>query len=292
MRSWFLEERVSEMSDAHKIIRTQKVVLAQILLSIILAAVLFWPTIKAFILEWYHNPNSSHGFLIPFVLFFLIYRKKEEIKPLVTTGKSGFALMTSILGLLFYFIGRISLVLILERVGFMTFLISSSIFIIGNHAAKKISFPIAYSLFMIPIPVTLYDYLTYPMKKFATYASVKILFFFPFPVYREGNVIHLANSSIEVVNACSGLSSLMSILVLGTFWGYFKLSQNGKRWLFAFMLIPAAIFANVIRITITAIISNYYGVEFWQGLLHEFYGTLLVIVVASILMIPLSRLLK
>jgi exosortase len=145
---------------------------------------------------------------------------------------------------------------------------------------------------MIPIPVTLYDYLTYPMKKLATYTSVQILSLFPFPVYREGNVIHLARTSLEVVNACSGLNSLVSILALGTLWGYFTLSRNRKRWVFAFLLIPIAIFANVIRVTVTAIISNYYSVQFAQGLLHEFSGTILVLAVAFILMISISRVLK
>lgn len=284
--------KMRQDSVTHRFVSLWQSNLFHLFVFVTLASILFFPTITGLILEWYIKANSSHGFFIPLIVSYLIWRKKDEIKPLISDQRNNLALTIPIIGLLLYFIGRWSLVVILYRSGFLIFLIGSVLFLIGRRAAKKISFPIAYSVFMIPLPVTLYDYLTFPLKKLATYASVEIISLLSIPVFREGNVIHLADTTLEVVTACSGLNSIISVLALGTLWGYLVLNNNLKRWTFAFFLVPIAITANIARITMTALISNYSTAKVTEGLLHEFSGAFFVLIVAIILMTVTSRLLK
>jgi exosortase len=266
--------------------------LFQSLVFLTLASILFFPTIRGLVLEWYGKANASHGFFIPPIVCYLIWRKKDEIKPLIPDQTNKLILVVPITGLLLYLIGQWSLVSILYRSGFLIFLIGSVLFLIGKKAAKKILFPIAYSAFMIPLPVTLYDYLTFPLKKLATYASVQVISLFSIPVFREGNVIHLSNTTLEVVTACSGLNSVISVVALGTLWGYLVSNNNTKRWIFALSLVPIAISANIVRITTTALISNYYSTKITAGMLHEFSGAFFVLIVATLLMAVLSKVLK
>ena len=266
--------------------------LFHLLVFVTLASILFFPTITGLISEWYSKPNASHGFLIPIIVFLLVWKKKDQIKPVISNQRDTFGLIIAVTSLLFYFAGKWSLVLIFCRTGFVMFLIGSIIFLIGKRAARKISFPLAYSLFMIPLPITLYDQLTFPMKKLATYTSVQIISLMSIPVLREGNIIHMPTATLEVVNACSGLNSVISVLALGTLWGYIYLDQNSRRWIFALCLIPIAIVANVVRIIVTALTTNYYSFKFAEGLMHELSGTVLVLLVAGVLLIFLSKTLR
>lgn len=266
--------------------------LFHLLVFVTLASILFFPTITGLISEWYSKPNASHGFLIPIIVFLLVWKKKDEIKPVISNQRDTSGLIIAVTSLLFYFAGKWSMVLILCRTGFVIFLIGSTIFLIGKKAARKISFPLAYSLFMIPLPITLYDQLTFPMKKLATYTSVQIISLMSIPVLREGNIIHMPTATLEVVNACSGLNSVISVLALGTLWGYIYLDQNSRRWIFALCLIPTAIVANVVRIIVTALITNYYSSKFAEGLMHELSGTVLVLLVACIFLTFLSKTLR
>lgn len=266
--------------------------LFHLLVFVTLASILFFPTITGLISEWYSKPNASHGFLIPIIVFLLVWKKKDQIKPVISDQRDTSGLTIAATSLLFYFAGKWSMVLILCRTGFVIFLIGSIIFLIGKRAARKISFPLAYSLFMIPLPITLYDQLTFPMKKLATYTSVQIISLMSIPVLREGNIIHMPTATLEVVNACSGLNSVISVLALGTLWGYIYLDQNSRRWIFALCLIPIAIVANVVRIIVTALTTNYYSSKFAEGLMHELSGTVLVLLVATIFLTFLSRVLR
>ena len=266
--------------------------LFHLLVFVTLASILFFPTITGLISEWYSKPNASHGFLIPIIVFLLVWKKKDQIKPVISDQRDTSGLTIAATSLLFYFAGKWSMVLILCRTGFVIFLIGSIIFLIGKRAARKISFPLAYSLFMIPLPITLYDQLTFPMKKLATYTSVQIISLMSIPVLREGNIIHMPTATLEVVNACSGLNSVISVLALGTLWGYIYLDQNSRRWIFALCLIPIAIVANVVRIIVTALTTNYYSFKFAEGLMHELSGTVLVLLVAGVLLIFLSKTLR
>ncbi len=106
---------------------------------------------------------------------------------------------------------------------------------------------------------------------------------FDIPVLREGNVITLANTQLEVAEACSGIRSLISLLTLGIVYGYFMHPSVGVRWLLALSTIPVAIIANGMRVAGTGIAAHYYGPEAAEGFFHTFSGWLVFIVALAML---------
>jgi exosortase len=111
------------------------------------------------------------------------------------------------------------------------------------------------------------------------------------PVFREGNVLHLAQTTLEVVDACSGLRSLTTMFALSAVLAWFSTLSTGKKWVLFFSAAPIAVFANMARLTGTAGLASIYGEKVAQGFLHDFSG-LFTFVVGLGLMVLSNKLLQ
>jgi exosortase len=140
-------------------------------------------------------------------------------------------------------------------------------------------------LLMIPIPAIIFNQIAFPLQLLASRFGEVVLRTLEIPVLREGNVITLANTQLEVAEACSGIRSLISLLTLGIVYGYFTDSRFGVRLAIALSTIPVAIVANGLRVAGTGVAAYYYGVQAAQGFFHEFSGW--VIFVVSLVMVLL-----
>jgi exosortase len=110
------------------------------------------------------------------------------------------------------------------------------------------------------------------------------------PVLREGNVIHLANTSLEVAEACSGIRSLVALLTLAIVFGYLVDPRTWVRACLAAAAIPIAIVANGIRVAGTGVAAHYYGAQAAEGFFHSFSGWVVFLAAFAILFV-LERLL-
>ena len=131
---------------------------------------------------------------------------------------------------------------------------------------------------MIPIPSILMDRITFPMQLFASKVAANMLYLTGIPVLREGNVMVLTNTSLEVAEACSGIRSLISLLALSVVFAYFSQKETWKRILLVLSTFPIAIIANAARVTGTGILAHYYGDSVAQGFFHGFSGWILFVV--------------
>jgi len=153
-------------------------------------------------------------------------------------------------------------------------ILSISVYFAGWKFAKAIFAPVAYLIFMIPIPAIIWNKIAFPLKIFATKMAVGVIHFLEIPAFREGNIIHLANTTLEVVDACSGIRSLMSLLALSA---AFALISNHKRMgksMLFLSAIPIAIFTNIVRLSSTAVLARHYGPQVAEGFLHDSSGIL------------------
>jgi exosortase len=110
------------------------------------------------------------------------------------------------------------------------------------------------------------------------------------PILREGNVLVLANATLEVAEACSGIRSLVSLFTLGIVFGYFVDRRPWVRAVIAASAIPVAILANGLRVASAGVAAHYFGKAGVEGLFHEFSGWV-VFVLAFVMMFALQRLL-
>jgi len=135
-----------------------------------------------------------------------------------------------------------------------------------------------------------YNEIVFPLQFLASKFATRVLELLNlFPVMREGNVLVLPRMRLEVVAACSGIRSLMSLLALAAGYGYLVERSIAVRWFLVMAMVPLAIISNGTRVMITAIMANYIGPQAAEGFMHEFSGWV-IFVVATIMFLALHSL--
>ena len=167
------------------------------------------------------------------------------------------------------FLSRISLVLVLTGLvlGFG-----------GRKMLKETRFALFVLLLAIPIPAIIYTQITFPLQILASKLASALLPLFGVPVLREGNVIQLPAMTLEVAEACSGIRSLMSLLTLAIFYGYFLERPLWRRVVLALASVPIAIAANAVRLLGTGLSVQYWDPDKAMGFFHEFSGWVMFLV--------------
>jgi len=222
-------------------------------------------------------PDFSHGFLIPIVSLYFVYERRKELSILSpSTAWTGFGLI--VFGILLLLLGNLATEYFTMRFSILVVLGGIIVFLLGNEFFKALIFPIIFLIFMIPIPSILMDRITFPMQLFASKVAGSFLYVIGIPALREGNVILLANTSLEVAEACSGIRSLISLLALSVVFAYLSQKTTLKRVLLVFSTFPIAIIANAARVTGTGILAHHYGDKVARGFFHGFSGWILFVV--------------
>ena len=252
--------------------------------------VLYHETIIKLVEDWSNDDNYSHGFFIPIITVYMIWsRKNTLLKHEVKQNHWG--ILFILIGVLLHIAGNIGAELFTMRIAIVITLWALSFYVFGTRISLKIAVPFAYLLFMIPIPAIIWNQLAFPLQLFASKLTTQWVQFIGIPIYREGNVLHLTTTTLEVVDACSGLRSLTALLALSGALAYNVSLKNLSKWVLFLAAVPIAIFVNIIRLTVTAIMAQYIGEKAAQGFLHDGSG-LLIFGLALVLLFSLFQLLK
>lgn len=259
---------VSNKSNASNVRYIQFALLAGLFL------LLYYPVITKMVADWGIDDNYSHGYLIPAIVGYMIWSIRKDLKD-IQPAPINLGLVLLICGLCQLLVARVGSEYFLQRTSMILVLFGLSLFLMGKKFTKKASFPMAYLFFMIPFPAIIWDKIAFPMKLFASYLAVKVISLLGIPIFREGNILHLANTTLEVADACSGLRSLTSLLALSAALVFFTEHSKFKKWLLFLSAVPIAILTNIIRLTLTSGLASKYGEKVAQGFLHEFSGWLI-----------------
>ena len=227
--------------------------------------------------DWAHDDNYSHGFfIIPLAGYFAWERRRRLAAAPVRPTNLGLVLVGLGLGMLV--IGVLGAELFITRMSLVAVLAGTVLFLVGWPALRILSFPMAFLLLMIPVPAIIFNQLAFPLQLLASRVGEVTLSTAGIPVLREGNIIRLAHTTLEVAEACSGIRSLVSLLTLGIVYGYFSDPRALVRIAIALSSVPNAIHANAARVAGTGIAAHYFGSEAAQGFFHTFSGWLVFIV--------------
>jgi exosortase len=269
------------MSDRKKVIAAVLVALG--------FALLYHEVIVKLVHDWWTDDNYSHGFLIVPLAAYLAWERRARFA--ATPNQPSVAGFVVVVGSMLVLVaGILGSELFLTRISILGTLAGSALFVFGWQRLRVLAFPLGVLLLMIPLPAIIFNQITLPLQVFASRVGEFTLNTVEIPVLREGNVLILANTTLEVAQACSGIRSLVSLLTLGIMFGYFTDERAWVRVVIALSTVPIAILANGARVAGTGIAAARFGPEAAEGFLHEFSG-LVVFVVAFAIMMALQRIL-
>jgi exosortase len=252
--------------------------------------------------DWWTDENYSHGLLIPLIIGYILWTDRERLsreaeRPSMLWG--GLIVIFALLGL---WLGTAGAELYVQRMSLVLMLAGVTIYFWGLRLLRFLMVPLGLLILAIPIPAIIFNKIAFPLQIFASRCAVWAMRLFDIPVLRQGNVIELMpkgareTKRLEVVEACSGIRSLMTLLTLAVVFAYFTrprkddgdgtggLLQRVKSygfWRSVILVgsaIPIAIFTNALRVSGTGVLAHYYGTEVADGFFHSFSGWVVYIV--------------
>ena len=276
-------------------------------------AVMYAGVLAKLSVDWWTDENYSHGLLVPFVIGFIIWSEFDELRKAVRNPNFWLGGSVVILAILMLFGGTLGAELFTQRVSFVLILAGIVVYFFGAKIIQSLVVPFALLLLSIPIPQIIFNKIAFPLQIWASQAAVWGIRLFEVPTVRKGNVIEILPQgatqiiALEVVEACSGIRSLMTLVTLALILAYFTRERiqgaesgrffwlkNPDFWRTIILMlsaIPIAVLTNAARVTATGVLTYYYGKQATESTLHDVSGWL-VYVVALVLLIAGNVILK
>ena len=162
----------------------------------------------------------------------------------------------------------------------------------GGKALRRLAFPLAFLIFMVPLPSILVGAVTGPLKSAVSAVASSILYQLGYPVGRSGVILTVGQYQLLVADACAGLNSMFTLEALGLLYmNLMKYTSAARNVTLAILLVPIAFTANVARVMILVLVTYHFGDAAGQGFVHDFAGMVLFMV-ALVLMLIVDRLLN
>jgi len=244
---------------------------------LLLIAWLYASVVVRLVTQWMNDPNSSHGFFVPAFALFVLWKNRSELKS-IQAAPSWIGLSLILGGLALLVLGDFGAELFLSRVSLLVVLAGLIVLFHGWPLFRAVLFPWAFLFLMIPIPVIVFQKVTFPLQILASKIASTALPLLGVVVHREGNVIKLATMHpLQVVSACSGIRSLLSLVTLAIIYGYLMEDRKWVRIVLTMAAVPIALVANSFRIIGTGLVALW-DPEKAEGFFHIFEGWLIFVV--------------
>ncbi len=275
--------------------------------AIVVAALVFLYSLVLWKLgyDWWTDDNYSHGLLVPLVIAFVLWNKRDELAASVGRPEPlvGLSLITSAALMLLF--GTLAAILFAQRVSLVLMIAGILIYFFGRQIIRRLTVPFVLLLLAVPIPQILFNKIVFPLQLLASKFADRAISLLGIPVERQGNVIDVLPYasdhpvSLEVVEACSGIRSLMTLITLALILGYFtRERRNPKHFgpaalftdpdvqrtcILMLAAIPVALLTNAGRVVGTGLIAYYYGQEGVEGRWHDVSGSIVFFVALALL---------
>ncbi|WP_174864421.1 exosortase B [Duganella dendranthematis] len=233
------------------------------------------------------SDRNAHGPIVMVVAMVFLYFRLSQLmaQDLLQRAPQPLAgALVLVVGLLSYVLGRSQNVLVLE-VGSLIWVLSGLVIAgFGVRTWRRLWFAFFFMLFMIPMPASVVDVLTLPMKIAVSAATEHLLYWAGYPIARSGVILTIGQYQLLVADACAGLNSLFTLEALGLL--YMNLVRHPslvRNVVLASLIVPISFTANTIRIVFLSLITYHLGDAAGQGFLHSFSG--LVLFLSALLLI-------
>jgi len=238
----------------------------------LLTTALYMPVLVPLVRQWSNDANYRHGFAIPIISGIILWTRRKRLSALEHEGGvvTGYILVAVAAGLLLG--GTAASEFFTARLSLPVMLLGFSYLLGGREFARRSRFPLLFLFMMIPLPYIIYYKITFPMQIMSAKLSAFLLDLIRISVERRGNILVLPNYELEVVAACSGLRSLMTMVTLALVISVFSDLSAARKTILVACAVPAAIIANTLRLAVTAVGAYAVSAQFAEGTLHEISG--------------------
>lgn len=254
----------------------------------LLAGIIYFATF-GWLFERYTDLDSyySHGFLVPLATGFLIWQKRKKLTG-IDFEPSALGLTMLICGLLLQLVSLALEVHLISLFSLLMIIFGITFYLFGRKAGKAALSSLAFLIFMVPAPMFIINYISFPMRQFVTKAAVFTLDKFGLPVAQRGFEIIFPNTLLSVDTPCSGLRSLITFLALGYLFAYFLNGSATKKIALFLTAIPIAFASNYLRVILLSLVAFVYGADAATNvLLHDFSG--IIVFIAGFILLTAVR---
>ncbi|HXE15411.1 MAG TPA: exosortase/archaeosortase family protein [Bryobacteraceae bacterium] len=248
----------------------------------------YGPILYRLVLNWASNPDMGHGFFVPLAAGFIVWQRRKHLAS-IPREPNTWGLFVVIAAALLALAATLGAELFTARLAFVFALGGSVLFLCGWKWIRALSFPLVLLLFMIPIPQIIYARITLGLQLLASELAEGFIELMGIPVLRTGNILVLPHQTLNIVEACSGIRSLISLGFLSLIYAYVMDKRVWMRWALLVATVPIAIFANAIRVAVTGLFTQV-DATLARGFYHEAEGYI-VFLVALVALVCVHRLL-
>jgi exosortase len=234
-------------------------------------AAAFLPIYPELVRTWLKNSNNSHGLLVPLISLFFVWGKRKLLSSIKISNSNWGALILA-LSLVIYLLSYAGHLAVISRLMIVCSLFGLILFTLGKTIFRQLAFPLFFLLFMVPVPDSVLNLVSFPLQLFATKVSTVTIHGLSIPAYREGNMLYFAQTQLEIAEACSGIRSIIAFTMLSVIFAYLLDKGWTRRVILLASAIPLAFFANIVRVTGTGILAHFFGAKVARGFLHDFSG--------------------
>jgi exosortase len=257
----------------------------------VLLAFVFAPARIALAGVWSSVDYYSHGFLVPLVAYWASARSRVRFSILANRDRRGFLLMA--LALCGLGMGSAAGLPMLQGLALVAALVACTLYLGGSAGLRVLAFPLSFLLFMVPLPPSWITPIIVRLQLIVSETAVISMGWIGSGVTRAGNVILLpGGDSLFVAEACSGITSIVTLFPLAVMLAYFTLPTLGRQMILVGAVIPAAMLGNWLRVSLTVMAAQRYGsAEATGNWLHESAG-MLTFALACFALIGLGALMR
>lgn len=233
-----------------------------------------WPVLRALAERWSDDPRYAHGYLVPAFAGVLLWLRRDRLPAGATPSWWGLPVLLA--GLAMQLAGAYYFYEYFEAAALLPEL-AGLVLLVGGRAALRWSWPaIAFLIFMVPLPFRLEGALSHPLQRVGTRVSTYAIQTLGLPAIAEGNVIHIDDVSIGVVEACSGLGMLFTFVAMSAGIAMLIRRPALDRVVILLSAAPIAVAVNVLRIATTAVLHRVANHELADRVFHDLAGWLMM----------------
>lgn len=216
---------------------------------------------------WSERDTYTHGFVVPLISFWLVWRMRHELAPLVPRP-SALAWLLMVGPALLWLAGDLVAVNAASQFALMAQLVLCVPAILGWKLTRAMAFPLGYLFFAVPVG----DFMLPQLVEWTADFTVAALRFTGVPVYRDGQYFVIPSGSWSVVEGCSGIRYLIASVTVGTLFAYLSFSSTKKRLMFVGVSILVPLVANWLRAYMIVMIGHLSSNRLAVGVDHIIYG--------------------